>query len=618
MEKLQPILRHHFWILFVIALILPPIAWSMTVGTLDEQTQARVDDLDSTLNGVAQGAGAPNADWTTAATQLVNVRKESNRRAWNRLWNVQEQLQIWPATVRPYMENCPYRGTPADLPNLSPNEASRIMATVPNLFREDYEREIERVWRIPEPIDEQTGLKAAKGAPQKVLFPSTVMPRVPRAKWMAAQPTWREMWNAQEDLWLMSELLKAIKRTNADAPSIADANVRQIRQIQLFGGERADPSSSSSSGSSGSPDSTMNPYSGMPGQGRTTTTPSGPASADFSLSEEYTVKDAAASAGGGGYNPMSTATMAEPGSSSGGGNANDPHADENRYIKQEWAYRTRGFKLRVSVHQMYVPTLISELLKSEFPVEIVRFQQSALNPDRAGGSRSGMGAYGNQFASTTGGFAGGPGFPGAGIPGSEAGFPGGTESFPEETPPDGPEGPGAEGIEYDPYSEVSGAGTSGAAAAKNAVNSAIVASALSDVNLMDVVIVGEIYLYNQPDPAAEGEAAQTVAEQTPAGGLDPNGVAPALPPAGADTAAAGLNPAAVPPAASPAALTGEVTPPADNAPVTLQPQVIPATGPDGTAAPASPNTPASLPAEGPADNPGPDAQPGTLEPAPAP
>ncbi len=125
------------------------------------------------------------------------------------------------------------------------------MSAVPNLFRGDYEREIERVWRIPEPIDEQTGLKAEKGAPQKVLFPSTVMPRVPRAKWMAAQPTWKEMWNAQEDLWLMSQLLMAITRTNADAGSIADANVRQIRKIQLFGGERAAAGSSTTPGGAG-------------------------------------------------------------------------------------------------------------------------------------------------------------------------------------------------------------------------------------------------------------------------------------------------------------------------------------------------------------------------------
>ncbi len=406
MEKLQPIIRHHFWILFVVALILPPIAWSMTSGSLDEQTQTRIDDLDKTLSGVAQGSGAPNGDWSNAVTQLVNVRKESNRRAWNRLWDAQETLQIWPETVRPYMLKCPYRGTPADVPGDHPTVAARIMAAVPNLFRGDYEREILRVWRIPEPKDEQNGMKAAPGAPQKVLFPSTAMPRVPQAKWQAVQPKWTEMWNAQEDLWLMSELLKAIARTNEDATSIADANVRHIRRIQLFGGERAAASSSGSTGSTGGGEPGMINYPGMGGSpfARGAASSGGPASADFALAEEYDVKDAPAASGGGYGLTMGT----EPtGGAPTANAASDPQADENRYLKQEWAYRTRGFKLQVTVHQMYVPMLYSELLKSKFPLEIVRIQQSALNPDRPGSNRTG--GYASGLAAAGGSFPGASG-----------------------------------------------------------------------------------------------------------------------------------------------------------------------------------------------------------------
>ena len=595
MDKLQPIIRHHFWILFLVALILPPIAWSMTSGALDEQTQARVDELDKTLSGVASGAGAANADWTNAANQLVNVRKESNRRAWNRLWDVQETLQLWPDGVREFMASCPYRGTPADT-GLSPEEAARLMGRVPDFYREDYEREIERVWRLPEPLDEQSGMKAAEDAPQKVLFPSTVMPRVPRAKWMAAQPTWPEMWNAQEDLWLMSELLKAIARTNADATSIADSNVRQIRRIQLFGGARAAAGSSASAGSSGGGSSPMSGLGGPggpgPGYGRVPASAGVPSSADFSLSEEYDVKDAPAGSGFGMGSMGSMGSMASESSGSPAASAgSDPQADENRYIRQEWAYRTRGFKLQLTVHQMYVPMLVSELLKSKFPLEVVRLQQSALNPDRPGSNRTG--AFGG-LAAAGSGYPGGSNFPGGGgYPGGGGGYPGGSS---EEASGGADSYPGAEGNYggssgaegesggFDPLSGVAGP-TNGAAAANNAVNSAVVAAALSDVNLMDVVIVGEIYLYNQPEPAETPEGAESAGDPSAVTGapaspadVDPTAALPPTDPTTGAVTPAVDRPGAIATPTSPATLTGEVAPPAGNAPATLGTSVIPDNG----------------------------------------
>ena len=604
MDKLQPVIRHHFWILFLVALILPPIAWSMTSGALNEQTQTRIDDLNSTLNGVSSGANAPNDDWSNAAKQLVNVRKESNRRAWNRLWDVQETLQLWPDGVREFMENCPYRGTPADVPGVSEAEKARLMGRVPDFYREDYEREIERVWRIPEPLDEQTGMKAAEDAPQKVLFPSTVMPRVPRAKWMAAQPTWKEMWNAQEDLWLMSELLKGIARTNADATSIADSNVRQIRRIQLFGGERAPAGASAGAGNTGGGGAPMG-FGGMggPGYGRASATAGVPASADFSLSEEYNVKDAPA---GGGFTmgPMGSmgSTGEEPGGPPAANSGADPQADENRYVRQEWAYRTRGFKLQLTVHQMYVPMLVSELLKSKFPLEVVRLQQSALNPDRPGSNQTG-GALGG-FAATGGVFPGGADFSGGAYPGpgSEGAFDP-TESSPgNEGEYAGSGGGEGETNSFDPFGGVAGP-TSGAAAANNAVNSAVVASALSDVNLMDVVIIGEIYLYNQPDPAETTEGAELAGD--PSAVADPSVNVPPAEPSIGTVAPAAAQPGTV---AAPATLTGEVTPPAGNAPATLGTSVIPADGPGD-------ETPAPAPAESSSSSSEPSQSPGSDDPA---
>ena len=52
MDKLQPIIKHHFWIVFLIALMLPPIAWWMTTGELAAEISDRTSSLDSTFSGI--------------------------------------------------------------------------------------------------------------------------------------------------------------------------------------------------------------------------------------------------------------------------------------------------------------------------------------------------------------------------------------------------------------------------------------------------------------------------------------------------------------------------------------------------------------------------------------
>lgn len=503
MDKLQPIIKHHFWIVFLIALMLPPIAWWMTTGELAAEISERTSSLDSTFSGIADGRNAANGDWANGVNQLITIRTESNRLALDRLWKAQTDLMVWPSIVAEDMAKCPYRGEVDDV---------KVKQVLPAWYREGYEQDVRRVWHIPEPIDDGK-TRVDQDAKQKVVFPYESLPRIAASKWEGLPPTWQEIWNAQEDLWLLSEVLSAVRETNSSTSSITDSYVKQIMQIQLFGGTAAAaPSPTSTTASTSYPGSTGGGFPGMPGMSGAATRRGGasPLSkpAEFPISEEYDVPSTSGSAYGLGE---SGSTMAAPAA------ATDPNSDANRYVQSEEAYRTRGFKLKVAIDQLQVPTLIRELLNSQYPIEIIRFQQSAMNPEEPGKPASRNSTYpgGNSFAQNSGYPASGEGeFDYSSESESSSG-----ESSSDEFGFDG-EGAGGDALAGKAYSVPAIAN---------------VKAALEERDLVELVVIGEIYIYNPPavDETAAvavnptgGESAPSAAAETPASGID----GPAIPP----------------------------------------------------------------------------------------
>lgn len=467
MDKLQPIIKHHFWIVFALASILPPVAWWLTTSELSAEISERTSSLDSIYSGIANGQNAPNDDWTNGVNQLIAIRTEANRLALDRLWTAQNELMVWPPNVSKWMVNCPYRGEIED---------ARIKQILPDLYRDDYEREVRRVWLIPQPIDDKT-TRIDPGLKQKVVFPYQAMPRTEASKWRLLPPTWQEIWNAQEDLWLLTEILEAVRNTNESTSSITDSYVKQILQVQLFGGKRAD-APAGSSGSSAGPGG-MPGMPGMPGMMRsmaargTGNELSRPA--EFPVSEEFEVASSGVTTM---YDTSSGSSAAESGAASGV----DPNSDEGRYIQSEEAYRTRGFKLKVAIHQMQVPNLIRELLNSQYPIEIIRFQQSAMNPEEPGK----------------------PSTSASGYPGANSGFPGMTSGFPGEDSGEFLNDSSSASLESSSSEESFGFDESGSGGdslsgkAYSVPAIANVVASLEDRDLVELVVVGEIYIYNPP------------------------------------------------------------------------------------------------------------------------
>jgi hypothetical protein len=580
MDKLQPIIKHHFWIVFLIALMLPPIAWWMTTDELAAEISERTSSLDSTFTGIADGRDAANDDWASGVNQLIDVKTESNRLALDRLWKAQTDLMVWPSIVAEDMAKCPYRGELDDV---------RIKQILPAWYREGYEQDVRRVWHIPEPIDDGK-TRVDQDAKQKIVFPYESLPRISATKWEGLPPTWTEIWNAQEDLWLLSEVLSAVRETNASTSSITDSYVKQIMQVQLFGGKRAAAPSSSggTSAASGFPGASG----GIPGMmspgGGARRGASSPLSkpAEFPVSEEYEV----ASSGSAGAGPMRMSIETTSASSTTADA--DPNSDDNRYVQSEEAYRTRGFKLKVAIHQMQVPTLIRYLLNSQYPIEIIRFQQSAMNPEEPGKPASRNSAFpgGNTFA------------------GLNSGYPGTGNGEPSGESDSGSLEGSLEGSLDDSFGfDGEGTGTGGdALSGKSYAVPAIanVQAALAERDLVELVVIGEIYIYNPPaidGTAAEAENSnQTTGESAPPATVEAPASSVDGPAASAETA---ITQPAAPVGTGTPATPSDIAPESAVPPAEVEESAVPVDGsPPGEVTEAASPDPKPPATEAPSDN----------------
>ena len=85
--------------------------------------------------------------------------------------------------------------------------------------------------------------------PQKVILDAD---KIPHATFNKAVPAKTEdVWDAQEDIWLLELIFDAIVRTNEDATYVSDAPVRQISKISLLGGSGVSSIAAAASGGEG-------------------------------------------------------------------------------------------------------------------------------------------------------------------------------------------------------------------------------------------------------------------------------------------------------------------------------------------------------------------------------
>ena len=224
MEKFKPLIVHRFWVLFALVLLVPLIFWWVTSGQLKASIDSRVNALNTGNTNSKAGHDAPNATWTTALREINEGLNTRLLGAANRLYLDQKSLMIWPEEMKQFTDESgrhfhelQYRGT--------------INSTQPKyIYQNIYEDEVRKMIDTVEPVKPGRGsIKANPSSIHRASIPPPASGRV---------PTWKQIWDAQEDLWLVTDLLKSIRDTNAGSRRIGDSAVREIKHLRLMGGTR--------------------------------------------------------------------------------------------------------------------------------------------------------------------------------------------------------------------------------------------------------------------------------------------------------------------------------------------------------------------------------------------
>lgn len=473
MDKLKPILDHKFWILSGLALIIPFVGWIIATKTYATGVEERETAIDGAFSSVQFAGEPPNQSWVDGAAAIVDSEQSRFHKAQRSLWESQKQSMIWPTGVHELMADVPYEGD--------------ISSTARERYRLGYYRQLSKMEKSIRAIDPLTG----EGV---VIVDRSVYTHIPDGTWASQPPVSSEMWNAQIDFWLVEAVLESIGSINRGAEKITEAPVRRVLELTLRGGERdysaggAEESGGYGGGmSEGGAYPGGGEYGGNFGAGGDGLGGAGvKTEVKFDLSEELGPVAGGAS-GAGGYGEMSMAGGASGDGEYGADAASGPTGPD-RYVDDEEGdpFRTRAFVLGVLMDHNDLPKFMSELSRSDWPLQIIRVQMAAVNPDNlADASRSG-GRPGARPGMT----------PGGGFGASAGGF-----GSPGES-----EGYGDSSGGFSAGGGISGRPGLSSGGLNSVANNGLIQQAMTDPNLAEVWIGGLITLFRPIEEEASEES----------------------------------------------------------------------------------------------------------------
>lgn len=258
-EFLRLLKRQHFWFLTPVLLLLGIVGWWLSSNKLNsefDKYRAEVEGYSSKLRSVTGQTNHPNKDYHDGMTTMIEQRRDNVRTAWQTKWERQKQELKWPEELPEDFRRQVDQLRPIENVDLEKNREQDIPASLRRTYGAFIRNMLPKLaasigarWQ-----PERTG---AAGTPQGFTAdtaPSTdaaddserqeesqVVTWNPRNQalfdqrfdWKNVPPTTHEVLYAQEDLWVLANLIDVIRRTNQDAPTRSQAVVKEIEFIQI-------------------------------------------------------------------------------------------------------------------------------------------------------------------------------------------------------------------------------------------------------------------------------------------------------------------------------------------------------------------------------------------------
>lgn len=386
MDKLQPVIKHRFWILVALVPPLCIFAYYSANGAMKQATADRITALDGVISAIPPGTGA-NPTWTDADKGGLAVINAEYKSAVDvelvRVWEEQQERMTWPRSMQRYV--------PAEYLGEFPQEAGFT-------YKDEYADLIAAVHASAEPI---TPDARGKGFSGKVWLDQKL---IPRHQFGNLSVESKKIWEAQEDLWYLQLLFDAIRNVNRSSENAAKAAIRKVYKIDLVGGtgESTVKATGSQSGESGAmplmhaaemPMMDMQPFPSGDQGGTGRTAALAPPRVGFSPAEEFgsDVQQSSSQTSSSPSGPPSPDMMM-------GNAAGAANKERIRYIKldENAKFRERGFYLSVLIDQKRIADFLVELSNADWPIRIVRFHVGP-SPEKPGSTSGMMDQYSSMY-----------------------------------------------------------------------------------------------------------------------------------------------------------------------------------------------------------------------------
>lgn len=426
-DQLKPVIKHSFWIACCAIVITTLATWYVNTSRFNKETGDRVAAIKTKFD---QGATLmnkrdhPNTDSHKAMDVLIDEARARVFEAWKFQFDHQRQILLWPNDLG---DDFIKQATPLFPPESIPVDQQALTLTQRNHYQYYIKTELPKLaalinapWnpKVDEMADRDTA--APKSRKQRYIVDWSAANQTQlqntRFDWRGEKdraPSTQQILYAQEDLWILNQLMLIIRKTNGDVDTRFKAAIKRIDAIML-GQEALTGVSSGGAGGAGGPGGMMMGAGG----------PGGGANMDAS-----SMMGNVQSGGEGG-----------PNTAAGGGSKKSNDPAHNRYVNTKFepiaAEKLRGVmvnkqtsaedaelvvakrmpvRLKMVMDQRRLTTFLSNCGNAELPVEIREIV--SILPAKGGAPATGSGG-GGAGGGMGGGGGGEPGMSGAPISGA--------------------------------------------------------------------------------------------------------------------------------------------------------------------------------------------------------
>ena len=220
MEKLQPVIKQMFWIVFGLAIILVTVGWWKASGDLSTQISARRSAVETAFGDAKKSVAAvPNSRWTEGAREINALHQDDYRRSARGLYARQLNARTFPKQIEDQLNSFEFN---------RPINNKALREQYAKLYPTYFQRQLAviRPFKLGEGVVDVTGASIT----QEDYY-----------RWETQRPTSTEIWKAQEDIWLLRSIFDTIAAINDGFDRIDQAPLRSLMTLKLRGGSRNAP-----------------------------------------------------------------------------------------------------------------------------------------------------------------------------------------------------------------------------------------------------------------------------------------------------------------------------------------------------------------------------------------